>query len=135
MVDHLLLLRKMKDKGAKQRKSRKKIDPECDYDIHDSFIDNTEEKDEAVPDDLITEKGGFYINTGFLKFKKHVNIFDEDTEDMMDILDEMEEETESECSYDASLLEIKGDTETEISFSSPKPSHKNDSLESKNNYV
>merc|ERR1711892_476393 len=80
----------------KPKKVKKNADPECDYDVHDSFIDNTEEKDEEIPDELTTAKGGFYINTGSLKFKRQINIFEEDTEDMMDMLDNMDEESDTE---------------------------------------
>merc|ERR1711892_1188131 len=80
----------------KPKKVKKNADPECDYDVHDSFIDNTEEKDEEVPEEFTTAKGGFYINTGSLKFKRQINIFEEDTEDMMDMLDNMDAETDTE---------------------------------------
>ena len=78
--------RKLKD-DPKPKKIRKNADPECDYDVHDSFIDNTEEKDEEIPEDFTTAKGGFYINTGSLKFKRQIDIFEENTEDMMDNMD------------------------------------------------
>merc|ERR1712096_244190 len=45
------------------------VDPEDDYDLDDDFIDDTEVNDEEVPDEVATACGGFYINTGSLKFK------------------------------------------------------------------
>ena len=53
----------------KPKKSNKPVDPEDDYDLDDDFIDGTEVKDEEVPDEGSTDWGGFYINTGYLKFK------------------------------------------------------------------
>ena len=55
-------------KKPKQQK-KKSVDPEDDYDLDDDFIDDTEENDEEVPDGVSTACGGFYINTGSLKFK------------------------------------------------------------------
>jgi len=114
--------KRSKSDDPKPVKRKKNIDPELDYDIHDSFIDNTEEKDEEIPEELTTAKGGFYINTGFLKFKRHIDIFDEDTEDMMDMLDDMDAETdtEPENSVESDIGETSdGDDniETEINFS------------------
>jgi len=112
--------RKLKS-DLKPLKVRKINDPECDYDVHDSFIDNTEEKDEEVPDELTTARGGFYINTGSLKFKRNINIFEEDTEDMMDMLDKMDQETDTETEEIDSEIEETSDgeenMETEINFS------------------
>jgi len=112
--------RKLKS-DHKPLKVRKINDPECDYDVHDSFIDNTEEKDEEVPDELTTARGGFYINTGSLKFKRNINIFEEDTEDMMDMLDKMDQETDTETEEIDSEIEETSDgeenMETEINFS------------------
>merc|ERR1712106_43944 len=110
------------NEDPKPKKRSKNADPECDYDVHDSFIDNTEEKDEEIPDELTTAKGGFYINTGSLKFKRQINIFEEDTEDMMDMLDNMDEEsdTEPEQIVDSEKEETSDgeeNMETEISFS------------------
>merc|ERR1712060_81775 len=107
---------------TKPQKVRKTNDPECDYDVHDSFIDNTEEKDEEVPEELTTARGGFYINTGSLKFKRNINIFEEDTEDMMDMLDKMDQETDTEPEeeVDSEIEETSGgeeNQETEINFS------------------
>merc|ERR550534_748866 len=112
--------RKMKA-DMKPEKVRKTTDPECDYDVHDSFIDNTEEKDEEVSEELTTERGGFYINTGSLKFKRNINIFEEDTEDMMDLLDKMDQETDTEPEEVDSEIEETSEGEenheTEINFS------------------
>merc|ERR1711892_401445 len=107
----------------KPKKVKKNADPECDYDVHDSFIDNTEEKDEEVPEEFTTAKGGFYINTGSLKFKRQINIFEEDTEDMMDMLDNMDAETDTEPEeiVDSEKEETsegeEENMETEINFS------------------
>ena len=57
------------DTKPKQKKSNKPVDPEDDYDLDDDFIDDTEVNDEEVPDEVSTACGGFYINTGSLKFK------------------------------------------------------------------
>ena len=53
----------------KFKKSSKPVDPEDEYDLDDDFIDDTEVNDEEVPDEVSTACGGFYINTGSLKFK------------------------------------------------------------------
>lgn len=113
--------RKLKE-DPKPKKVRKNADPECDYDVHDSFIDNTEEKDEEIPEEFETAKGGFYINTGSLKFKRQINIFEEDTEDMMDMLDNMDQETDTEPeeTVDSEIEETSDgeeNMETEINFS------------------
>merc|ERR1712215_485287 len=55
-------------KKPKQQK-KKPLDPEDDYDLDDDFIDDSEVNDEEVPDEVSTAFGGFYINTGSLKFK------------------------------------------------------------------
>eukprot|EP00092_Neocalanus_flemingeri_P039250 GFUD01042729.1.p1 GENE.GFUD01042729.1~~GFUD01042729.1.p1 ORF type:complete len:191 (+),score=70.58 GFUD01042729.1:180-752(+) len=71
----------------KQQKKNKPVDPEDDYDLDDEFIDDTEVNDEEVPDEVSTACGGFYINTGSLKFKykdglsKEVNQTTPTTED------------------------------------------------------
>ena len=57
----------------------KPMDPEDEYDLDDDFIDDTEVNDEEVPDEVSTACGGFYINTGSLKFKykdEHLNEVD-----------------------------------------------------------
>jgi len=53
----------------RQKRSSKPVDPEDEYDLDDDFIDDTEVNDEEVPDEVSTACGGFYINTGSLKFK------------------------------------------------------------------
>ena len=53
----------------KSKKKPKPVDPEDEYDLDDDFIDDTEVNDEEVPDEVSTACGGFYINTGSLKFK------------------------------------------------------------------
>merc|ERR1712106_800315 len=111
------------NEDPKPKKRSKNADPECDYDVHDSFIDNTEEKDEEIPEEFTTAKGGFYINTGSLKFKRQINIFEEDTEDMMDMLDNMDAETDTEPEeiVDSEKEETsegeEENMETEINFS------------------
>merc|ERR1739838_1030178 len=52
-----------------KKKLKKSQDPEDDYDLDDDFIDDTEVNDEEVPDEISTACGGFYVNTGSLKFK------------------------------------------------------------------
>ena len=54
---------------SKKRKPNKPVDPEDEYDLDDDFIDDTEVNDEEVPAEVSTAHGGFYINTGSLKFK------------------------------------------------------------------
>ena len=57
------------DTKPKKKVNNKPVDPEYDYDLDDDFIDDTEVNDEEVPDEVSTACGGFYINTGSLKFK------------------------------------------------------------------
>ena len=52
-----------------KNKKVKPVDPEDEYDLEDDFIDDSEINDEEVPDEVSTACGGFYINTGSLKFK------------------------------------------------------------------
>merc|ERR1711936_1148273 len=127
--------RKIKD-NPKPNKRKKNADPECDYDIHDSFIDNTEEKDEEIPDEFTTAKGGFYINTGSLKFKRQIDIFDEDTENMMDMLDNMDQESDTEPEEETDTEENVVDSEIEVTSnaeenSEPEISFSDMSIENK----
>ncbi|XP_074000156.1 ubinuclein-2-like isoform X2 [Rhodnius prolixus] len=46
------------------------------YDENDSFIDNTEAVEEALPDNTEPKRGGFYVNTGKLEYKKVYDYFD-----------------------------------------------------------
>ena len=58
------------DKKQKKKPSRP-VDPEDEYDLDDDFIDDSEVNDEEVPEDVSTAHGGFYVNTGSLKFKQN----------------------------------------------------------------
>ena len=55
--------------GPPKKKLKKSQDPEDEYDLDDDFIDDTEINDEEVPAEVSTAHGGFYINTGSLRFK------------------------------------------------------------------
>ena len=95
---HLEINTPLKPKASKKQKSptpkkkkRRKKDAELEYDVDDPFIDDEEQTDEEIPEELMTARGGFYINTGnLILIKKPINIFDEDTEEMMDKLDDMD---------------------------------------------
>ena len=56
------------DPVPKKKKVSKPVDPEDDYDLEDDFIDDAELNDEEVPEGVSTERGGFYINFGELKY-------------------------------------------------------------------
>ena len=60
------------DKQQKKKPSRP-VDPEDEYDLDDDFIDDSEVNDEEVPEDVSTAHGGFYVNTGSLKFKQNTS--------------------------------------------------------------
>ena len=103
----------------KKKKKRRKLDAELEYDIDDPFIDDGELTDEEIPDEMQTAKGGFYINTGNLMLiKRPIKIFDEDTEEMMDKLDKMDEngsETEPKENYQKDIGTIEKEDEVTMS--------------------
>lgn len=83
------------------KKKRRKKDEELEYDIHDPFIDDEEQTDEEIPDELMTAKGGFYINTGnLILIKKPI---EENTEEMVENLESTDENdcTDTEPEGDA----------------------------------
>ena len=55
--------------ASAKKKLKKSQDPADEYDLDDDFIDDTEVNDYEVPAELSTAHGGFYINTGSLRFK------------------------------------------------------------------
>ncbi|XP_071504243.1 uncharacterized protein [Diadema antillarum] len=58
-------------KGKKKRiRLEELLDAGMGYDESDPFVDNSECYDELVPSSLTTQFGGFYINTGQLKFRE-----------------------------------------------------------------
>ena len=59
---------------SKSKKKSKHVNPEDEYDLDDDFIDDSEMHDELVPANVSTACGGFYVNTGSLKFKYKENI-------------------------------------------------------------
>ncbi|XP_065207215.1 ubinuclein-2-like isoform X2 [Planococcus citri] len=73
--------------GTAAKKKKKKKAPTfynytelaAGYDESDSFIDNSEAFDEALPDEMKTFHGGYYVNVGQLKFKK-VELGDDNSE-------------------------------------------------------
>eukprot|EP00057_Strongylocentrotus_purpuratus_P031616 XP_785130.3 PREDICTED: ubinuclein-2 isoform X2 [Strongylocentrotus purpuratus] len=72
------IAKKFEEKYNKPGKKGKKkkmiledlIDAGMGYDVDDPFVDNSECYDELVPASLTTQFGGFYINSGQLKFKE-----------------------------------------------------------------
>lgn len=60
--------------GSSYGKSNvKDVDRGVGYDNNDSFIDDTDAYDEFIPDEYIPDRGGFYVNSGLLEFKKIPN--------------------------------------------------------------
>jgi ubinuclein len=55
------------------KSSVKDVDRGVGYDNNDSFIDDTDAYDEFIPDEYIPDRGGFYVNSGLLEFKKIPN--------------------------------------------------------------
>jgi len=134
---HLEINTPLKPKACKKlklpspKKKRRKTDEELEYDIHDPFIDDEEQTDEEIPDELMTAKGGFYINTGnLILIKKPINIFEENTEEMMDKLDNMDENdySDTEPEGDAEGISVdnvdqRGDDEVTLTQFPTKPEY------------
>ena len=57
-----------RDTGNKRR-YQSYADLGAGYDLDDSFIDNDDAKEEGIPDEMDTKKGGFYVNSGILELK------------------------------------------------------------------
>ncbi|KAJ3600612.1 hypothetical protein NHX12_031592 [Muraenolepis orangiensis] len=62
--------RQFEKKHTKKDRFQDLVDIGYGYDDDDSFIDNSEAYDELVPASLSTEYGGFYVNSGVLKFRQ-----------------------------------------------------------------
>lgn len=87
------------------------------YDENDSFIDNTEAVEEAVPDDTEPKRGGFYVNTGKLEYKKVYDYFD------IKKFKRKRRESESDDDYETSSEEkrIRGDGRSEKADKTDEP--------------
>ncbi|CAG0913950.1 unnamed protein product [Notodromas monacha] len=73
------IARKFEEKYGQTSKRRPRVDDYEEladgYDESDSFIDNTEALDEAMPEDVSPALGGFYINKGRLETRKNDDLF------------------------------------------------------------